>query len=88
MLLKLERCGFREPGLLFSQTEDAITRILIALFVFLIQGVFENVAFWGTLCISATVQVIKKVKSGLNRHFYVDCSGVVGFISEQIFFEL
>ena len=55
LFLKIEGCGFRDTVLLFRKTKDAVKKIFIALLVSELQGDFETIAFWGTLCISATV---------------------------------
>ena len=52
LLVKLETCGFREPGLLFCETKDAANKIVVALIVSELQGDIENIAFSGNPCIS------------------------------------
>ena len=71
----------------FCQTEDAVNKIFIALFVSELQGIFENFAIWGTLGISVIVKGIEKAKTAYCRTFYVEYS-VVCFSTKKIFLKI
>ena len=88
LLVKLEGCGLHKPVPLFCQTEDAVNKIFIALFVSELQGLFENFVIWDSSGISVTVDDIEKVKTDSCRTFYVEYSGVVCFSMEKIFLKI
>ena len=86
--MKIEGCGLHKPVPLFCQTEDAVNKIFIALFVSELQGLFENFAIWDTPCISVIVKGIEKAKTAYCRTFYVEYSGVVCFSTKKIFLKI
>ena len=88
LLLKIESCGFRGTVLLFCETKESANRNFIALFVFDIQGEFENSQFSGTPRISVVFRLIGKAKTNIDRVFCVESSGVVSSFSHLIFFEI
>ena len=69
--------------LLFRKTIDAVNRTFVSLMVFRTQGVFENFAFWDTVCNSVKLYLIKKV----NGLFHVEISGVIKFFLGVAVFE-
>ena len=64
--------------ILFPKTIDAGNKFSIP-HVFKAQGVFENFAFWDTVCISVKLYHIKKVTNKSNVLFHVEISGVIRF---------
>ena len=63
--------------LLFRKTINAVNRTFLSLMVFRTQGVFENFAFWDTVCNSVKLYLIKKVKNKPNVLFHVEISSVI-----------
>ena len=87
LLLKIQGCGFCDTVLLFRKTIDAVNRTFLSLMVFRTQGVFENFAFWGTVCNSVKLYLIKKVKNKPNVLFNVEISDVIIFFLGVAVFE-
>ena len=58
--------------LLFRKTIDAVNRTFVSLMVFKTQGVFENFAFWDTVCNSVKLPVPSRQKTKQCKTMDVD----------------
>ena len=73
--------------LLFSKTIDTVKKNFLYLIIFKAQGVFDNFAFWDTVCISVKLYRIKKVKNKFNVLFHEEISGLISFFLDVAVFE-